>query len=75
MYKLFLKHLQADGVFQLYGFSPNSQSLWVDGQIVGSQSFNQGALAVDKVGKDFSGEIAEVLVFDEQINSVSRQKD
>ena len=54
--------------------SPNSQSLWVDGQIVGSQSFNQGALAVDKVGQDFSGEIAEVLVFDEQINSVSRQK-
>ena len=29
---------------------------------------------MDKVGEDFSGEIAEVLVFDEQINSVSRQK-
>jgi hypothetical protein len=54
--------------------APNSQSLWVDGQIVGSQSFGQGALAVDKVGQSFDGEIAEVLVFDRQVNSVNRQK-
>ena len=54
--------------------APNSQSLWVDGRIVGSQSFNQGALAVDKVGQNFSGEIAEVLVFDQQVNAVNRQK-
>ena len=42
--------------------APNSQSLWVDGQIVGSQAFGQGALAIDKVGENFNGEIAEVLV-------------
>ena len=29
---------------------------------------------MDKVGQDFSGEIAEVLVFDQQVNSVNRQK-
>ena len=52
----------------------NAQSLWVDGQIVGSQSFGQGALAIDKVGQSFDGEIAEVLVFDQQVNSVNRQK-
>ena len=54
--------------------APNSQSLWVDGQIVGSQAFGQGALAIDKVGENFNGEIAEVLVFDNQVNAVNRQK-
>ena len=54
--------------------APNSQSLWVDGKIVGAQSFGQGALAVDKVGERFDGEIAEVLVFDQQVNAVNRQK-
>ena len=47
---------------------------WVDGRIVGSQSFNQGALAVDKVGQNFTGEIAEVLVFDQQVNAVKDKK-
>ena len=53
---------------------PNSQALWIDGQIVGSQAYSQGALAIDKVGESFSGEIAEVLVFDQQVNSVNRLK-
>jgi hypothetical protein len=63
-----------DWSISTFRVAPNSQTLWVDGQIVGSESYGQGALALDKVGQGFSGEIAEVLVFDQQVNSVNRQK-
>jgi hypothetical protein len=68
------KSTSSDWSISTLRVAPNSQSLWVDGQIVGSQSFGQGVLAIDKVGQSFNGEIAEVLVFDEQVNSVNRQK-
>ena len=32
------------------------------------------ALAIDKVGESFDGQIAEVLVFDKEVNLVNRQK-
>ena len=54
--------------------APNSQSLWIDGQIIGAESFEDGVLAIDHVGKNFNGEIAEALVFEDDVNSVNRQK-
>ena len=53
---------------------PNGQSLWVNGEIVGSDSHSQGAIPFDQVGQTFTGEIAEVLVFDQPVNSVNRKK-
>ena len=53
---------------------PNSQALWIDGRLVGLQAHQNGALAIDKVGESFDGQIAEVLVFDKEVNLVNRQK-
>ena len=53
---------------------PNAQSLWINGRIVGSDSDAGSATALDKVGSSFDGQIAEVLVYDESVNSVNRQK-
>ena len=53
---------------------PNAQSLWVNGAIVGTDSYNQGADAFNLVGNNFIGEIAEVLVFEEELNKVTREK-
>ena len=53
---------------------PNAQSLWINGKIVGSDSDAGSATALDKVGSSFDGQIAEVLVYDESVNSVNRQK-
>ena len=52
----------------------NAQSLWVNGTIVGSDAFLQGADDLDLVGNEFQGEIAEILVFDKEVNSVTRLK-
>ena len=38
--------------------APNSQSLWVNGQVVGAKAYGQGVLAIDLVGENFAGEIA-----------------
>ena len=54
--------------------APNSQSLWINGQIIGADSYADGVLAIDHVGENFSGEIAEALIFEDDINSISRQK-
>ena len=48
--------------------------LWINGRIVGSDSDAGSATALDKVGSSFDGQIAEVLVYDESVNSVNRQK-
>ncbi|MBT5716368.1 MAG: LamG domain-containing protein, partial [Opitutae bacterium] len=53
---------------------PDAQSLWINGKIVGSDSDSASASALDKVGDSFDGGIAEVLVYDESVNSVNRQK-
>jgi hypothetical protein len=53
---------------------PNGQSLWINGEIVGADSYSQGAIAFDQLGQTFMGEIAEVLVFDQAVNSVNRKK-
>ena len=53
---------------------PNAQSLWVNGGIAGSDAFGQGTQALDMLGNDFIGEIAEVLVFDQELNAVTREK-
>ena len=54
--------------------APNSQSLWVNGQVVGAKAYGLGVLAIDLVGESFTGEIAEALVFDQEINAINRQK-
>ncbi|MDA8774178.1 hypothetical protein N9N13_00495, partial [Opitutales bacterium] len=53
---------------------PQGQSLWINGKVVGSDSDAASASAFDKIGESFSGEIAEVLVYNESVNSVNRQK-
>ena len=53
---------------------PNAQSLWVNGTIAGTDAFNQGAQDLNKVGNNFVGEIAELLVFDKELNTVTREK-
>ena len=53
---------------------PNGQSLWINGKIVGADSYFQGAIPFDQVGQTFMGEVAEVLVFDQPVNSVNRKK-
>ena len=53
---------------------PNAQSLWVNGSIAGTDAFNQGAQDLNKVGNNFVGEIAELLVFDKELNTVTREK-
>ena len=46
----------------------------MNGQVVGAKAYNQGVLAIDLVGENFSGEIAEALVYDQEVNSINRQK-
>jgi hypothetical protein len=53
---------------------PNGQSLWINGEIIGADSYSQGAIPFDQLGQTFLGEIAEVLVFDQRVNSVNRKK-
>ena len=55
---------------------PNGQSLWVNGKVAPLVSSGNSNLtsAFDKVGQAFSGEIAEVLVYDQSVNAVNRQK-
>ena len=53
---------------------PDGQSLWINGRVVGSDADSSSALALNKVGEAFNGEIAEILVYDESVNSVNRQK-
>ena len=53
---------------------PNSQSLWVNGYTVGTDSFNQNTEALDFVGNNFIGEIAEILVFEKELNAITRGK-
>ena len=53
---------------------PNAQSLWVNGSIAGTDAYNQGAQDFNSVGNNFVGEIAEVLVFDKELNAVTREK-
>ena len=48
--------------------------LWINGKIVGADSYFQGAIPFDQVGQTFMGEVAEVLVFDQPVNSVNRKK-
>ena len=40
----------------------------------GTDAFNQGAQDLNKVGNNFVGEIAELLVFDKELNTVTREK-
>ena len=54
--------------------APNSQTLWVNGQVVGAKAYAQGVSAIDFVGENFTGEIAEALVFDQEVNSINREK-
>jgi hypothetical protein len=54
--------------------TPGSQSLWIDGEVIGSGGINSEVNAFDKVGNGFSGEIAEALVYDQPVNSVNRKK-
>ena len=54
--------------------TPGSQSLWIDGEVIGSGGINSEVDAFDKVGNGFSGEIAEALVYDQPVNSVNRKK-
>ena len=53
---------------------PDGQSLWINGRVVGSDADSSSALALNKVGEAFNGEIAEILVYNESVNSVNRQK-
>ena len=53
---------------------PDGQSLWINGRVVGSDADSSSALALDKVGEAFNGEVAEVLVYNESVNAVNRQK-
>ncbi len=53
---------------------PNAQSLWVNGGAAGTDAFNQAAQDFDKLGNNFVGEIAEVLVFESELNTVTREK-
>ncbi|MBT7742505.1 MAG: hypothetical protein HN727_11945, partial [Opitutae bacterium] len=51
-----------------------SQSLWIDGEVMKAGGVNSEVQALDKVGNGFTGEIAEALVYDQDVNSVNRQK-
>ena len=42
-----------DWSISTFRVAPNSQTLWVDGQIVGSESYGQGALALIKLVRTF----------------------
>ncbi|MEJ6622023.1 MAG: hypothetical protein QNL93_08760, partial [Opitutae bacterium] len=53
---------------------PQGQSLWINGRVVGSDSDSASATALNKIGQSFDGEIAEVLVYNQSVNSVNRQK-
>ena len=54
--------------------TPGSQSLWIDGEVVGTGGVTPEVDEFDKVGNGFTGEIAETLVYDKAVNSVNRQK-
>ena len=55
---------------------PGGQSLWVNGTVAPLVSSGDSNLtsAFDKLGESFSGDIAEVLVYNQSVNSVNRQK-
>ena len=53
---------------------PQGQSLWINGRVVGSDSDSATASAFNKIGQSFDGGIAEVLVYNQSVNSVNRQK-
>ena len=56
---------------------PESQTLWVNGKVANlldPGSPGAASTTVDMLGEAFTGEIAEVLVYENSINSVNRQK-
>ena len=55
----------------------DSQTLWVNGKVadlIEPGTPGASSSAFDMLGEAFSGEIAEVLVYDKSVNSVNRQK-
>ncbi|NDH00983.1 MAG: hypothetical protein EBY43_07900, partial [Opitutae bacterium] len=56
------------------GTSPPSQNLWVNGELMGSSSSLLYPAPLNLVSDSFSGDIAEILVFTQDLNFVNRQK-
>ena len=51
-----------------------SQNLWIDGDLIGSSTNSNLPSPLQSTGKQFSGEIAEILIFEDSVTFSSRQK-
>lgn len=56
------------------GTSPPTQNLWVNGELMGSSESPIYPAALNRIAESFNGDIAELLVFSEDLNFVNRQK-
>ena len=56
------------------GFAEGVQNLWINGELIGSGSSNTLPQSFNSIGEAFSGQIAEVLIFDQQTSFFNRQK-
>ena len=51
-----------------------TQNFWINGELMGSGSQTTSTNPFDTIARSFDGEIAELLIFSEDLNFVNRQK-
>ncbi len=56
------------------GISAGTQNLWINGDLAGSSSSSSSPQSINNIGQNFSGQIAEILIFNQQVSFFNRQK-
>jgi hypothetical protein len=55
-------------------FYSDSQYFWVNGHLVGTQNQQVSPQEISDIGHNFNGQIAELLVYENPVNLINRQK-